>query len=413
MDFIVKLLSNSIATFFLGTVAGYFLEKIFDLIGGRLKGIPKKINDKKMTRYSEVIKSDDFIDFQKGILKKYYGEEVFTTVFGEEYPVFCIKGNVKYPFTQLCENGFSRDKNLPFKNKFYKKYKTVVGQNIYRPKMQGFMLDNFILNDSKEITGMNTWVGTYEENVYTSHVLEYELYNYYIKYKKGNKLDIQQLELRNKIHNGIDKKLGLYKGENRASLLGVQLLIVCKDFKTHRYQVLTIKRSEDVAAKPGFYQFVPSGGFEVYENSDEHDDHELKENYNVLWAVYREYLEELIMGKENEYEYGQGGETIAKLEREEAIQEITNYIDNKEARFEFLGSVTDLCGLRNELSFVLRIDNIKYSKKNFKSNSESKKIERFYIDEIEIDPKKINPPSAALWHLFIESDVYKEIAHSE
>ena len=416
MEKLMKILDNSIVTFFLGGITGYLLDKLLDLFGKILKGIPIKRREKLIHEYSDVIQSNEFIDYQRNILMEYYGEDIFTEVFNKKYPVFCIKGNLKYPFNELCEAGFEDDKKIDFeKNKFYRKYRNVVSHTIHRPKMQGFMLDEFILDNENKIIGMKTWAGTYDENVYTSHILEYELFESYKKYKKQNKLIIKNLTLRDNIHQNKNKIEDLYKGKNRASLLGVQMLIVFKDYKTHKYQVLAIKRSEDVAAKPGFYQFVPSGGFEVFENSEEHDKHELRENYNVMWAIYREYLEELILGKENEYEYGQGGETIAKIERDANIEKIINYISNGKAKCEFLGSVVDLCSLRNELSFVLRIDDEEYSKEIFKSNSESKKINRYFINELEseIDVEKINPSSAALWKLFAESNLYKEISDSK
>ena len=281
--------------------------------------------------------------------------------------------------------------------------------------MQGFMLEEFLF-EGDYITGMTTWVGTYEENVYTSHILEYELFEEYEKYKKAKKrnnincIDSKCLKYRNEIHKDLDKKTVLTTGINRASLLGVQLLIVFLDKDTHQYQVLVIKRSDDVAAKPGFYQFVPSGGFEVFENSEEHNQRELEENYNVRWAIYREYIEELISGNNADYEYGHGGETLAKIKNGAAVQELERYIDEEKAQFVFLGSVIDLCGLRNELSFVIKIDDVNYSNKIFQSNSESKKINRIPISDIDhaIEASKINPSSAALWHLFKESDLYKE-----
>ena len=413
MSVIKEILNNNIVTFVLGAFAGYFLDKLFDLIVKLVKGIPLSIVTKKQKEFEATVSSKEFIDFSAQLMKDYYGEEYFTEVFGKKFPVYSTEGNAAYPFDSLCERGFSEDKEIPFeKQKNYKKYKKLVGKHIRRPKMQGFMLDKFILDSNQKITGMDTWVGTYDENVYTSHILEYEVYTEFLKYRKTGKYNINDLAMRNKIHKNHDKKDVLLSGCNRASLLGVQLLIVFKDKKTGRYQVLTIKRSEDVSAKPGFYQFVPSGGFEVYENSDEHDIHELKQNYNVLWAIYREYLEELLLGKENDYEYGQGGETIEKIEKEENIRKITEMIECGTAHFEFLGSVVDLCGLRNELSFVLRIDDPDYSDNIFKSNNESKKINRIFIDDIqsEIDVNKLNPPSAALWGLFTRSELYSEIA---
>ena len=392
---------------------GYFLNKIFDFVLLKFQEIPFNNAKKKKKKFEQTMQDPKFIKFQTEVLMSFYGQDFFTYVFGNKYPVYCIGGNVNYPFKELCIEKFSKENNIQFqKNKYYKKYKKVIEANIKRPKMQGFMLDRFLLDVEGKIVGMKTWVGTYDENVYTSHILEYELYEEYLKCKiKPETSCLKNLTLRNEIHNNLEIEEVLVSGCNRAALLGVQLLIVFKSKIDGRYQVLTIKRSEDVAAKPGFYQFVPSGGFEVFENSDEHSEHELRENYNILWAIYREYMEELVLGKENDYEYGQGGETIAKIEKEKMILQIKEYIENKTAHFEFLGSVVDLCGLRNELSFVLRIDDVSFGDLTFKSNNESIKINRFFIDEIQnsLDVEKINPSSAALWYLFTQNHLYKEI----
>ena len=221
-------------------------------------------------------------------------------------------------------------------------------------------------------------------------------------------LVLKELPIRNQIHENRSVADVLSSGCARASLLGVQMLILFKD-KNDEYKVLVIKRSQDVAAKPGFLQFVPSGGFEVFENSDAHNKRELVENFSVKNALFREYIEELF-GIE-EFEFGQGGETISKVNNYSQVKEIENMIDNGTAKLVFLGSAVDLTGLRHELSFALVINDDRYCKNIFKSNSESKKIERYSFKDIEeIEEKyKINPTSAALWQLFTESELYNEI----
>ena len=46
------------------------------------------------------------------------------------------------------------------------------------------MLKCLEINQDNKITHFHAWVGTYAENVYTSHILEYELYVLFRKYKK-------------------------------------------------------------------------------------------------------------------------------------------------------------------------------------------------------------------------------------
>ena len=347
--------------------------------------------------YCKIIKSKEFTNFQTKILKEYYGEKYFTEVFGKQFPVYCTKGEVKYPFENLCNGEIKEDKKISFENeKYYEEYKRIIGHNIHRPKMPGFMLEKFKTNESGKIIGMDTWLGTYDQNVYTSHILEYEIYDYFLKHEKDKEINLEELEIRNRIYKGKSKEEVLTTGINRASLLGVQMLVIYKDNKTNRYRVVTIKRSDNVAVRPGFYQFIPSGGFEISGGN-------IREKYNVLDALYKEYLEELILGNKGFLEYE------GSVKNEKNIREIEEMINKGTAKLEFLGSVVDLCGLRNELSFALIIDDPKYSEKHlkFEENDESKKTYCFYVDEIKnkIDLNKLNPTSAGLWKLFIDKNI--------
>lgn len=410
---------SGILTFLGGAFVGFVLDKVFEYLMKKCGGIKEAYLRRVTGKYAKTIASDEYVTFQNKVLEIYYGEEQFTEVMGEKFPVYIFEGSkCTYPFEELYnKEELVFDRKVDYKNSiYYKKYKKVIGHNIRRPDMQGFMLNKLSLDEEGKVKKINAWVGTYAENVYTSHILEYEIYRLYTKFKSRNLNDTKicntikkKMILRNKIHNGYTNLEVLSSGCNRASLLGVQMIVLIKEKDTN-YKVLTIKRSEKVAAKPGFYQFIPSGGFEVFENSDEHNEYDLKQNFSIINAIFREYIEELF-GKED-FEYGQGGETVNKVINYPEIKVITNMIKEGKAKLEFLGSVIDLVGLRNELSFVLRIDDENYSEVIFKSNDESKKIERYPINEIETiiqDKKKINPPSAALWHLLEKSHLFKEI----
>ena len=354
----------------------------------------------KDNAYNSIMQSNAFINFQEQLLMEYYGNKYFTYVFNKLMQVYCVKGaDISYPFNGLKLHTYSNDKQLKYTDsKYYNEYRDIVSKNIHRPDLIGYMLDRFDFNKDGEITGIHTWTGTYTENVYTSHILEYEVYKAYLEYRSTHKVDTYNLVLRNAIHkDGIESSLR--SGNNRASLLGVQMLVVFLDAETQKYQTLVIKRSNDVLNKPGFYQFVPSGGFEAVDNNC------VAESYNLMSAIFREYLEEVILGQVNDYE------TVNGIMKESAVRQIIEYLDNGSADFKFLGSVTDLCGLRHELSFVLIIHDDTFSKNVFKSNSESKEILRMNISDVEslIPAEKINPGSAGLWYLFKTSDLYDTI----
>ena len=56
--------------------------------------------------------------------------------------------------------------------------------------MQCYLLKEINLNGDL-MTGFSARVGTYAENVYSTHVLEYEMFNAYLYCKKNN-LDINE-----------------------------------------------------------------------------------------------------------------------------------------------------------------------------------------------------------------------------
>ena len=190
----------------------------------------------------------------------------------------------------------------------------------------------------------------------------------------------------------------------RYSLIGVQMFILYKNHIDNKYNVLFIKRSQDVAAKPGFYQFIPSGGFEIFENDDAIVDLEvrprvLRNNFSLQKALFREFVEE-VFGKQ-EFVHNFNGVPVDSIMGNQYVLEILDMLGKKEAFFEFLGSTIDLVGLRHEFSFILRIDNINFSKHTFEPNHESANVDNCKLEEIEfsINRDKLNQGSAGLLYL--------------
>lgn len=374
--------------------------------------------------YHQVLCTDKYIEFQNKLLKKYYseGNKSYTTdVFGETYCAYFVEADNsirRFPFDKLNSNLFipSNMGKEEYNEKAQKEYRKIIETKKPRYKVKGYMLEKFELNKSNKIKAMSAYVGTYEDNLFTSHILEYELYKTFKKYKNYNldceydyKKIVSGLKYRNAIHNGKSIKEVLLSGCNRASLLGVQLLIL---FKTdnEKYKTIYIKRSSEVASRPGYHQFVPSGGFEIYGVQEENLDAVIRENYSVEKAIFRELLEE-IFGME-EFDVGRGNEDLRRLEENQILIQIKNLIDNKKAFFEFLGSTIDLVGLRNELSFVLRIDDVIFSKNKFEKNIEGIKIDCIDIEKVNEYfglNQRWNPTSATLWKMCTNNHLYKEI----
>ena len=386
----------------------------------------------------------EFEEFVDSLMKRYYGSRFFTKINDKEFGVFCVPGkrqpSVKSikDFDILCDfdNSVLSDFDIYehqsyTNNKWYAEYSKILEGKLRYPNRPGYMLDEITTDTDGCFDKLRVHVGTFAENVYSTHVLEYELYRAYLEFKGKNidNLDIWQkvkesLSIRNKIHenalnsfeNNFDSCIysSLLSGNGRDSLLSVQMLVIIKSERTHKYEAKIIQRSNDVIIKPGMYQFIPSGGFEILNDSDDdiYDDLELEDNFSPGCAVFREYLEELF--NVPEFEGGGTGSIEERLLKDKRIMEIEDMLHNGDAEFQFLGSVIDLAGLRHELSFVLVIHDETYSKTQFLANEESKKgaIYNIPIQDLENRAsiwKKIHAPSAAMWYLFKQTQLYQSL----
>lgn len=211
----------------------------------------------------------------------------------------------------------------------------IVAQNIKYPLLPGYMLDRYDLDNNKRINHLYIHLGTYQQNVYTSHILEYELYYAYIR-TKNKPIDLNKiwryLPYRKHIHSSNDNDTILYSGINRYSLLGVQIFVTFYDHDKKEYVTLLAKRSQKVAAKPGYYQFIPSGGFELYEKEKNFNISVIEDNYSFRKAIFREYLEEVFGLEEFKgINLLQNEETTYKILNHPEVTYLLDLIEKKDA----------------------------------------------------------------------------------
>ena len=420
-----------------------------------------KIQDK----YYNELDGKDFISWRDCQLKKIYGNSYFTDVLGTTYPAFVIpfseyfkysefKNKNVYSKEDVCQEGYKIEngevifppfeetsvmttgpgKEIAKKKNLLKKYRTILTGSIKYPKLTGFSLDHYDINEKGEITHIYPKLGTYEYNVYSSHILEYELFNAYKKL--SGKMDIpvdtlwNYLPYRHYIHFGTGEKCDisevLLSGIRRFSLFSVQCIVVFKDYNHKDYRTLLMKRSTDtskVAAKLGYYQFFPAGGFELYEKELIHSVEMIRENYSLRKAIFREYLEEVFDEKDfKAVNAVDNAETTDRILNHPQVLDVLEMIENGKASLNLLGVVVDLVSLRHEISFVLRIDDENYSRKSFCPNDEftreqslASKI-RIPLQDVEkllsnkdnhIDSSpKFNQASAILYKMFKNSPFF-------
>lgn len=404
-------------------------------------------SDSQRKKFWESVQSDEFKRFSVEVMVRYYGERFFTKVNGIYFPVFVVPGKSPFRVTSisdfdvLCDSHSSKltdfdiMEHAGYKDSlYYREYSYLLEGKIKYPDRPGYMLDEIHLDGDGAVDKVSVHVGTFAENVYTCHVLEYELYRAYLKYEKAlrkKRTDqywitaITNMVVRNRIHGDVGgmseegyftrMSYSLRCGHGRHSLLSVQMLFVVKSKRTGKYEVKIAQRSSNVAISPNIYQFIPAGGFEILNDSDDeiYDDKELAENFSPGCAVFREFLEELFSAPEFE---GRGpGSVIDRVLNDPRIRMINEMLKDGRASMQFLGSVMDLRGLRHELSFVLVIHDVSYSDMQFIGNEECKKgrVMSIPIDEFDADTtiwKNIHGPSAVMWGLFKQSELFRKIS---
>lgn len=362
----------------------------------------------------------EFVLWQNKVLNKIYSNFNLLTLFGKEYPIIIheAKENFSYPFKEKVATfaelkstaipEFKLDKGQEF---YYK----MMSPTIKRPNLIGFELDTFIIDDENKINGFSANVCQYRHNVVTSHILDYEMFDYYEKrgikaLDKSNDELLKELPYRKRIHNGKTQNEVITTGCNRHSLLSVQMLVVFKDKDNKDYRTLLIKHSKDVAIKPNYWQLIPAGGFEIFEKEETTTKFVIEQNFDVEIALFRELIEEALNGKD--FEENEAGDEFEIINKHKDVIYIKELIEKGNAHLEFIGNVVDLISLRPELSFLLVIDTPEFADKIFKPNHEGTDLQVIRVNQIprmlEDEKELLYPSSAGLLKLAMKSNLFKE-----
>ena len=403
----------------------------------------------KRRQFCQEINTPDYRKFSREVMRRYYGNEFFTKINDTvNVPAYAVEG-VHYEAAKritdvdvLCDAdhsnfSFNLNDHLDYdKLTWYQEYQEVLDGTIKYPNRPGYMLDEMELNPEGKLSSIRVHIGTYAETVYSNHVLEYELYKAYQTFKNADLSSSSvwsrlrdSLKIRNSFHPDVGcpgdsdylpkMAASLLKGSNRESLLSVQMMVIMKSAWTHEYELMMIQRSQNAAIAAGLYQLIPSGGFEVLNDSedDKYDTNTLKANFSAGSAVFREFLEEL-HGR-SEFAGHARGSVRDHLWKNDMIREIEVMLKNGTAQFMFLGSVIDLVELRQELSFVLLIDDEEYSEHRFITNEECSNgciIDGITIKNFETQPEywqNMHSPSAGMWYLFKKTELFRKLTAEE
>lgn len=367
--------------------------------------------------YNNGIITPEYIEWELKTLKSIYSDIPFVNVFGKEYPAFVIPGsdNVSYPFNTLTHT----DNLLPIEEEIdYKRYpwfndfKKIVGPHIHYPNLYGYTSCGFILDSYGKVEGLISRPRTYKESVYTCHILQYELWAAYKKTKGLRLATLDDLPMRKEIHGHKTNEEVLLSGCNRSALNDVTIAVIDYNDRTDEYNIATATRTENVATYPNYFGFVPSGGFELFELENNQTQTVIKENYSIIGALFREYIEELF----GDVDFGEptGDDDLNRLFRNEKIRALQNGVKSGLFKFEFLGVDFDLVTLRQTLAFVLRIDDENFFYDNeIKKNEENRFVKFTSLRSLEAMIESENLPvlseTAATFSLLKNHRLYYEI----
>lgn len=361
----------------------------------------------------------EFVEWQEDMLEKVYGDLQLVELFGKKHMAVVHKAaeEMYYPFDdKLKKLGQLVDLDVPelVLDKQQKHYNDILSGIIKRPNQIGFELDEYILNNHNEIVGFKANVCQYKHTVLTSHILEYELFKTYkslgksfSQYTSGEEI-LSSLPRRQKIHQGQTNEEIMIKGKNRHSLLSVQMIIIAKWEKINKYCTLIVKRSDKVAMKPNYYHIVPAGGYEIFEKEGTSNKYIIKQNFDIELTLFRELLEEVFNGKD--YEENENGDAKEIIYNHPDIMDLERMLNNKTAYLQCLGNTTDLLSLRQELSFLLMVDDPAFMKKNFKFNFEATDLQIVPLEDLSefLQGELLYPSSAGLLELVKSSKLIKE-----
>lgn len=356
--------------------------------------------NKNLKEMENVIKSEQYLKWVIKFLSKRYEElsndlEEFPFLNGREYPIFCFKamhGEKKFLHTDLNQeeiefrspellpdlNSLGAENNFEIPQWVFKGQEGELrldyfkmlsyGKRVKRWNMGGFALSRLELNHENKVEGFQARFCTYGEYCLTSQFLGYQLYKKYLSEEDGgtvssfpNQIPIQFIKEKHSaslIHPTVSYPF--------FPLISVQAIVIYRDENEGgNWKTIVAKRADNVAVLPGFFQFLPAGGFEIYGRED--DDHfQIQSQFDLRLALIREFLEEIFGDIDMTCE--DPDLSAQDHSGSHGYRAIMNSIKNGGTSIHFLGVVTELVYLRSEFSFLIVIDDQSMYDLNYEIN---------------------------------------------
>ena len=372
--------------------------------------------------YNNGLLNEEYQKWEIETLQQIYNDCNMVKIGEKTYPVVIYEGSekVKYPFDMLNDksNLLGIISPLEYKNTdLYHDFKKIIGPNVHYPDLYGFANEGIKLDKYGKVESFKARPRTYKETVYSSHILHYELWKTFQNIGKNRYAKLDDLPIRKTIHKEKSNKEIILSGCNRSCLCDVCMAVIAYDDIEDGYDIAVATRSTNVACHPGYLGIIPSGGFELYELEMKQNSYNIRRNFKIISALFREYIEEIFGDKH--FEKPTGDDDMKRLYRNNYIKDIRKYI-GKTYFLEFIGITIDLTSLRPTFSFILRIDDPNFLYENqIRKNDENIDLEFIALSNFEEVVKSnektspLLPESAGVYSLLKKNHLFQEIINKK
>ena len=369
------------------------------------------------------LSTPEYLAWQQALLEKLYSGLEIASVFGRRYPTAILRpaAEQSYPFPGLCslEERSLQELVLDPEQELYLE---MLGRSLRWPQMKGFALKEIVVSRDglERMLRVVARVSNFEQNVATSHILEWELYRLYESHRIASGSDprddlLRKLPRWQRYHGERSEGAGVLKPNDAFPLLSVQAMVVFRDTSQHEptWRVVLAKRSAHVVLKPGLFQFQPAGGFEVHDAEGDAADAAIEANFDPLVALLREYAEELF--DVTEQPPSDTRDALSVL-RHPSVVWLLGAIADGRAFIEYLGVAIDLPVLRHELSFLIVVEDPSFVAQNpIRGSWETRQVSCPTLQELAptIAGGTLHGSSAALLQLALDNARFRELGLHE
>lgn len=366
-------------------------------------------------RYYKIVRSEKYLAWQTEILKKIYNDFSLIKLGEKEYPIVCFEPMHDEKDKERITTNYDLLTDIEMydiQKSICKNFGEIVKPHMHYKDELAYMLHKMEINDQGYLEWFSTKVSDYEQTMFTSNILEYELYKYY-RATRGEVPNVSRAEildnlpLRKSIHGNHSQFYTLTHGEGRNAEISIQMFYTFYDKDKMSYVFPCGEVPKNAATKQGRFQFFPEGGYRL-RNRRLADNEGLFMNYKLDVACNRIFLEQIYGHKE----IHSRDNLIINPNENIILNSLNKSKRNKKAFYDMLGMTIDLVTLRPTVSFILRVDEEDYNfRKGLSSNNEEMKIEVVALDDIKkyVLEKNITNESAGMYYLLNKNRYYRNI----